>query len=262
MGNYLAQGINQGFALGADAAQRRKDRERREKELDRDIELRRELAQKRLDFQMEREKERKAGIQVQLDVDGKRRLEDLARTEADPVYRLQRAKAQLELDQLGKPPPASPAMAKVSRNLPGGATASYDMPLTDLERSFGPAQPPPAEPLAPPTAKITQAFGEGGRSKMQFDAPLSEAKQMTGAASYKSPYAEEIAGLSSQIAEHQSEIEGGDTRFGFLGVGSSRKDAIETAKRKERRLRALELKDMFDKGIIDEEEADRRAARI
>jgi hypothetical protein len=199
---------------------------------------------------------------LELDAAAKALAEERQRAENDPVNRLQRAKAQLELDHLGKPLPAAPPTAKVTRKLPGDATASYDMPLTDLERSFGPALPPPPVAAPPPSARITQAFGEDGRSRAEFDVPLGEAKRMAGAAGYKSPFADEIATLGSRIAEHESEIESGDKRTGFLGLGGSRQSDMDKAKRQRRRLQALEIQDALARGAIDEAEADRRANQI
>lgn len=108
-----------------------------------------------------------------------------------------------------------------------------------------------------PTAKVTE---EIGNAKVAYDVPLTEMEGKLRAQSYRSPYADEIAGYDRQIAEQQAEMAGGDTRTGFMGVGTSRQGVIDKAKNQRLQMKALELQDLLEKGIIDQREADRRAA--
>jgi len=174
---------------------------------------------------------------------------DFVRKESDPVTRLNRAKAQRELDSMGGLPPAN-----------SNATLADDVQRLELKKKKETLTAPPA-PVAPPMAKVTQAFGADGKSRAQFDVPLDDFKKTARAASYRSPYADDIADLGRKIAEQQAEQDGGDNRTGFLNL-TSRKSVIADATRKQRRLQALELQEMLAQGVIDQAEADRRAGII
>lgn len=78
------------------------------------------------------------------------------------------------------------------------------------------------------------------------------------APSYRSPFSSDIARLGKAEAADLAAIEGGDTRKGFLNI-NSRQDAAGQAQRQRLKLQALELQDMVSKGVIDQDEADRRA---
>jgi hypothetical protein len=129
--------------------------------------------------------------------------------------------------------------------------------LADAEMAFKGEQAAPS----PPMAKVSQAFGDGDKSRVEYSLPVDQATKMAGISAYKSPYADDISDLGRTIAEHQSEIDSGDSRTGFLNM-NSRQDIIDQAQRQRKRLQGQELQDMLANGVIDEDEANRRANLI
>lgn len=169
---------------------------------------------------------------------------------SDPGEQLRRARAEKELAGLNAPPAAPTEEEVLAGNV---RRLKLQKEMDSLNAPPLPAPTPP-----PPTARVTQAFGDGGKSKATFDVPMSDL-QKTMRPAYRSPYESQIADLGNTIADNQAEIEGGDTRTGFLGIGTSRQDVISKAKRQRLQLQAMELQDQLQKGYITQDEADQRA---
>jgi len=108
-------------------------------------------------------------------------------------------------------------------------------------------------------ASLAQVEQRPAGTTVKYQAPVAEAKQLAANAAYKNPYSGQLADIDSQIAGHEAEIAGGDTRTGFLGIGTSRQGEIEKLKRQRLALRGMELQDQLKAGLISPEEADQRA---
>ncbi len=253
--SYLAQGINQGFQLGQRASQEKKRRlfeeeqaqkAAAERQADRD--LQREVANRRLDNDALDYQFRKSVSDHQINSDRERRAAEAA----DPRNVLARTKAERELADLLNPKP---------KTFSPEEQLEADIRRMKLQQEHDSLTAPKAGPVA----KVTRAFGEDGKSKAEYDVPLTDLERSLGGAgqaAYRSPYADQIADLGGRIAEQQSAIEGGDRRTGFLGIGSSRAAIADQAMRQRLRLQAMELQDMVMRGAITKEEADRRASLL
>jgi hypothetical protein len=180
-----------------------------------------------------------------------RRRSEAATSESnDPREQVAKARASLELEQLGKPP-------VLSEN----DQLAADVKRLELQKARAALEGPAVAPV--PMAKVRRNLGTDGKEGFaEFQTPVADLEKTAGtgiASNYKSPYADEIARLGSASAKQRAEIAGGDNRTGFLGVGSSRADLAATADRQRLQLKALEIKDMLESGVIDKTEADRRA---
>jgi len=250
--SYLAAGINQGFRSGTIAAQRRKDRKERERlqgerqafessmrdqQHTRDV----ELMNTRLRADAEMMESRNALSRDRLAMDAKR----LDAQQNDPRAVFEREIASRELAKLDQPPSPQQLLEQ-------------DVERLKLEKERDSL----TAPAAPPTAQVTQTFGPDDRSKVEYTIPAADAQRHASISGYQSPYADEIHELGRTISDHQGEIAAGDTRTGFLGIGSSRQDLLTKAVRKRASLQALELEDMVRRRVISQEEADRRADQI
>ena len=231
MPSYLAEGLNRGFRTGADAYDAKKRRELQEKALERDAERYAGMraADKEMRSTLSRDEiERNRRFLAQQKFEREVLLDKEAKAANDPRTQLEIEKARRELEALRNPAPAATA---------------------------------PAMPAPPPTARVKQAFGPGGKSTAEYEVPVSELddlRQSNPASSYRSPYARDIAELARQEAAQQAEIATGDKRTGFLNL-QSRDDLANKASTQRLRLQAMELQDMVARGIIDQDEADRRA---
>jgi hypothetical protein len=118
--------------------------------------------------------------------------------------------------------------------------------------------PPAGEPLATVTEKA-------GDTTVSSRVPLSEAKKQLAAraaSAYQSPYRDELTEIEGGLAEQKAEIDGGDDDMGFLGLGGSRHTEVNKLKKRRFALKAMELEDMVRRGLIDQDEADRRSNAI
>lgn len=244
--NYFAQGIMEGGRIGADLAlahKRRKfEREMTDQQVTQDgmrLKADRELREKV-------EAGRAALVQKQIDAAAARFAGERADRESDPVYQLARKKAQFELETFGQP--------KAPDELADLARQRDRLKLQSEITELGSPRPAP-----PPMAKVTQKYGD---STIVRDIPATDFEKSMGAMGYRSPHSDAIADLERQIAEQGAEIAGGDTRTGFMGVATSRQDVIAKAQWQRLQLKALELQDQVEKGVITQEEADRRAAAL
>ena len=168
-----------------------------------------------------------------------------ASRDADPREVLARAKASKELSTLQNPPPLSEIdqlKDKVAR--------------AKLEKEFAATQ----APAQVPTAKVRQPIGEKGFA--EYEVPATDLEATVGklqAGAYKSPFADQIADLTTKTTSQQAAIDSGDNRTGFLGIGTSRAGIVDQNQKQLMRLQAKELQDMVQKGAINQAEADRRA---
>ncbi len=98
--------------------------------------------------------------------------------------------------------------------------------------------------------------------KVSFKAPMSELAKMKPVAGdpYVSPYAKDIADAEKLMVEQEAQMAEGDMRGGFMGL-QKRSGLAGEQKNRLARLKALELQDMVQKGMITQEEADARAKR-
>lgn len=266
--NYLAMGIQQGWQSGTEAV-REKRRAKREDELaTADAALRRELLDKQLTARAQESTAKEALMRERMDRDATRRTFERDERATDPRELLSRRQAERQLSALDNPSPDDVLAADVKRmqleaqkrDLTGGnpdVGLAKDVARLKLEKEKAALTAPTPEPVA----SITQAFGPDGKSRARFTMPAADFQRTAGAQAYKSPYAEDLADVGRTIAEHQAQVDGGDKRTGFLNL-TSRQDLVDQAQRKQRRLQALELQDQLSKGIIDQEEADRRANLI
>lgn len=227
MPNYLAQGLNVGFQTGARAY---------------DDKVRRQLQEDALELTAKRyaaDKELRSTMR-QNEIEKNRRFLGQQKFEREELARLAAEKANDPREQL--------AIEKARREL-------------EALRNPAPAATAPAMPAPPPTARVKQAFGPGGKSTAEYEVPVSELDQLrqsNPASSYRSPYDRDIAELARQEAAQQAEIATGDKRTGFLNW-QSREDLATKASTQRLRLEAMRLQDMVAKGVISQEEADERA---
>lgn len=256
--NYLAQGLQQGWATGAqlamDVKRRKFEEEMMQRRIEADALMHREITNRKFEADIRAKEER----------------------EADPVFALQRERARRDLQSLDAPPNPDDILAADVRRLklqreqaeltaPAAAPNPDDILAADvkrlkLQRERDTLTAPPSLPT-PPMAKVTRAFGEGDKSRATFEVPMTDLERTMSAESYRSPYAPDIADAGRRIAEQQAEIEGGDKRTGFLNI-TSREDIIAQEKRRRRRLQAMEIQDALARGAINQAEADRRANLI
>lgn len=253
------------FAAGFEVTSRARLERKRQAADERRGEVERDLRQRALDSDAQKWKEereqrdrleaaRNALLREQLDGVAARYGQERTDREADPTNRLNRAKAELELATLSRPsaPPAPPdELADLTRQ----------RDIAQRKREIAAISAPAAQPAPPPPpmAKVTQKMGD---TTVVRDMPATDLERGFGALGYKSPHEEDVAELDRQIAEQQAEMAGGDMRTGFLGVGSSRQDIVAKANRQRLALKARELQDMLERGVIDQAEADRRAALL
>lgn len=170
----------------------------------------------------------------------------------DPVYQLSRKEAQAKLDAFGQPAPQD-ELADLRRQ------TDILRARQELSSLSNPALP---QPRPEPGAKITHKMGDVTAT---YEAPMVDLRAMEQRLTrdrYASPYAADIADQGRIIAREQSAMAGGDKRTGFLGIGRSRQGVVDGARRQMQQLRAMELQDMLEKGIITQQEADRRAALL
>jgi hypothetical protein len=268
MANYLAEGLNQGFRIGAATKQAKRDRELREQELTRraielaaDRDLRREITQKGIDADTPLKSAQVANLNANA-------ARTTARTPGE-VDELTARTRQLHASA-GQAETMTPLQADDLRSTT--RTRNVD---ADLRTKLGELNMERARQglegdqfridaarralEAGPTAEVSQKFEDG--STARFNVPLAEAQRRAAEAQYRSPYADKIAHLGDTIAKHQAEVEAGDERTGFLNI-KSRKDELSRANKQRIRLQALEIQDMLNHGLISQEEADRRAARL
>ena len=237
--NYLAQGLNSGFAIGAQAVQNRLDNE-----------LRKQLRQDRLTREA-------AEVEASKTLRTEQRTLDAAKAEEernDPRNVLARQKAQKEIDSLNNPQPPSE-----------DDQLAADVRRIELQKKRDALLTPPP-PTPAPTAKVRQNFGADGKGGYaEYELPTTDLEKTIGganAAAYRDPFEEQITGLQTKIAREQSAIESGDTRSGFLGVGTSRADTVANSQRQLLKLEGLRLQDQVRKGVITQAEADARANQL
>jgi hypothetical protein len=251
-------GIADGFIAGAELGSRIRDNRKRqelmEKQLEREAQgmearmaLQKEMQDKQLFADASRRSADDAIRNRELDL----KAREIDMIDKDPTRALARLKAEREMQAMQGGQTPRPT-AKVQRTM-GDVTASYDVPVDELEQRF------PQKAAPTPAAQVTQ---EAGGVKASFSVPVHEARRTVAAAAYKSPYGDRVADLDAKISEHEAELGAGDERSGFLGLGGSRKEAVEKLKRQRLGMRAMELRDMVDQGVLTQEEADRRANHL
>jgi len=261
MGNYLADGLNAGFRAGSDAYNRKKEREQRERELDRraleeaaDRSLRRELLDKDIAA-------RQPLVSAQADHLTANTERTRALTPAELATEQARARGlNVTADRTEALTPGEVAELNArARNI--NATAAQTETMTPLAademRTRNEALRTQA--AAGAMAEIEQPLESGGKAK--FRVPVAEAQRRADIAAYQSPHADRISQIDAQIAQHQTEMDEGDQRTGLFNA-KSRQDEITKLTQRRTRMQALEIQDMLRKGLIDEAEADRRAAKL
>lgn len=239
-----------GFGTGAAIRDRRKqfefdaaERDLRQRVFDADVARRKQAR----DDALAAAAEEKARVREQMEAEAARYAQSRQDELNDPVRQLARRKAQAELEAFGQPKQPD-ELADLTRQ----------RDIAQRRREISDLDTPPAPP-APPMAKVTQKLGA---TTVVREMPATDLERGFGALGYKSPYEGDITELDRQISEQQAEMAGGDMRTGFLGVGSSRKDIVAKASRQRLALKARELQDMLERGVIDQAEADRRAALL
>lgn len=275
MGNYLAEGLQAGFAAGTEAYHRKKDREQRQEEAMQrkllagaDRALRRELLEKDIAAGAPLRDAQAANLNATAartnaltpgEVDEQR-----ARTgQIDASTDRTRTLTPYEAENLQANTRGQHASAMRTETLTPREAAAMDAQTTDarlkadMDRLALEDLRRKAE--AGPLATVKQSLGAGREAT--FSVPLAEAQRQASAANYQSPYADKIAQLDGRIADHSAAIESGDKRTGLFNL-RSREDDIAQTTRQRTRLQALEIQDMLRKGLIDEAEADRRAAKL
>ena len=78
---------------------------------------------------------------------------------------------------------------------------------------------------------------------------------------YRSPYGEAIGAAESEVAKQKIAMAGGDNRTGFLNM-SSRQGVVDEQNRQLTRLKALDLQDRVQKGLMTQQQADEEAKRL
>ena len=119
-------------------------------------------------------------------------------------------------------------------------------------------QPPKNGPVEEvtfdPTGNVTDRKMRGPLGSLgQFAQPQAEA--------YKSPYADAIGEAESEISKQQIAMAGGDNRTGFLNM-SSRQGVVDERRQQLLRLKALDLQDRVQKGLMTQQQADEEAKRL
>lgn len=119
-------------------------------------------------------------------------------------------------------------------------------------------QPPKNGPVEEvtfdPTGNVTDRKMRGPLGSLgQFAQPQAEP--------YRSPYGEAIGAAESEIAKQKIAMAGGDNRTGFLNM-SSRQGVVDEQSRQLTRLKALDLQDRVQKGLMTQQQADEEAKRL
>ncbi len=248
--SYLAQGLSNGFQAGFGAAnQRRRDKA----QADRDAEFQKVNATLQAELLEKRQKGENDTLAAAETLRKERELAAFMRQQNDPRDQLARKQAQSQLDTFGQPKPMTVdevLAAEVNR-----------MKLT---RERDELAKPPVAPV--PTAKVRQPIGpKGAGGYAEFEAPVDQVPNLARSAAaegWRSPYTKQLATLEKTIADEQAALDNGDTRTGFMGVGTSRADTVAKAQRERLRLQGLELQDKVRVGILTQEEADAEADKL
>lgn len=243
MSSYLADGFGNGFGLGINMMQAKKKLIADAKLMQADREFKMSLAEKQIKAAQD-EFAAKRGLEIQA-------AEEL---KLDPRTQLAKRKAQQEINSLDNPQPPSPEQ-----------TLTQNIARLKLQHDFDALSKAPA-PASPPMAKIRRNLGADGKGgSVEYELPTTDLeKTLSGAnaSAYRDPFEEQITGLQTKIAREQSAIEGGDSRSGFLGIGTSRADTVANSQRQLLKLEGLRLQDQVRKGIITQSEADARANQL
>jgi hypothetical protein len=215
--NYLAQGLNNGFQSGFGAmSEKKRDKRQMEAQMVRDAQV--------LEAQKTLQNERAVQAAAR---DFENNTFNASENDKNRSFRAQEAdkanafKASLYYDEQ-------------SRREEQAITERARADLAPQSKGEGTV----------PTAKIRQNIGDGAFAESEI--PQTDLEKTVGgmrASGYKSPYADEIAGLQAGTAKQQSEI-----------VGQNQKKLI--------RLQALELQDQVRKGVLTQEQADARAEQL
>jgi hypothetical protein len=252
--NYLAEGLNNGFQSGfAAGTQKKRDKKQMEDQLVRDtkaIEAQENLNNKVLTKRQQGETDM---LNARKTIEQEAELIRRAREESDPRNILARKQAQAQLDTFGQPKTLTPE-----------EQLQADVARMKLEKERNALSTPSVAPA--PMAKVRRNLGADGKGGYtEFEIPQTDIeKTISGskAEGYKSPYARQIADLTGQIAKQQGAIDGGDSRTGFLGVGSSRQGIVDENQKQLMRLHAMDLQEQVRAGVISREEADAKANEL
>lgn len=250
MGNYLADGINNGARLGAEAYMMAKRLEKEEQER----RARQAEAQAERDLRLKLAADSMANEGTLLDRRLHAEADNLAKgynwrsTEADKDRTF--TASQKDLDrELDRDPGSLKNVNLGKRNL------LLDKEIEEASARLLSYNAKPTQPMA----TVTAPFGADG--KVSYQVPTSEiAKQQNAPEPYASPYSAEIAKVEQDIAQQRLQMAEGDTRTGFLNL-SKRTGVISKQQQKLARLRALEIQDRLEKGLISPEQADAEARK-
>jgi hypothetical protein len=260
--NYLAQGLDTGFRVGAEARENKKKRERDEAQAKAEREMRMDLQARQLAQQQrlqeldqlfrgtEGEKDRtfRTGERVgsetfQGGLADKDRIFRSSEADKDRGFRTGEREAgqtftagQSQLDRDAR-------QVSLDKELTQrGQLTATDQALREKEFGY----------KASPTNPLNKYYD--ALATAQAGAPLGEMAATT-------PYSSKISELEKQISEQKLEQATGDQRTGLFNW-KSRDSVVDDSQQQILKLKGLELQHLVESGAISREEAARRAAKL
>ena len=265
LGSDFTGGFQSGLAMRQQRQDKKKDeldRELRRRQLDDDLNnktLDRELRVKALEQDAALQREGRSWQSGEANLDrgwrtGERQGSQGFTAEQQAMDRELRRKA-LEQDAAQASDRMGLARAEFARNLP--AVRAQTRVANAQADALGQQQPkngPVEEVSFDPAGNVTDRKMRGPLGSLgQFAQPQAEP--------YRSPYGEAIGAAESEIAKQKIAMAGGDNRTGFLNM-SSRQGVVDEQSRQLTRLKALDLQDRVQKGLMTQQQADEEAKRL